>query len=450
MGVTFRFMHAADLHVDSPFRGLTDAPAHVREALQMSTFQAVRNLVDTALSEAVDFVVIAGDLYDSADRSLRAQLYLQREWQRLHANGVQLFVIHGNHDPLSGQRAKLEWPESVYFFGTEKVEKAAAYTKSGELAAYVHGISYGTRSVTDNLAAKYYADNGSGVYQIAMLHGNVDGQQGHDPYAPCSLSELAGSAFHYWALGHIHQREVLHTFPHVVYSGNTQGRHSKETGAKGAYIVDVSASFDTELKFVPLDTVRWENAVIEIDGIESEQALLGVLEQAIASVAAGCERRSCMLRLSLQGRGPLHHQLSEASFMQELLHGIRVRISDLHESLDDAAEPWCWVYQIDALSGAEIDYVMLAREDSFTGELIRSSLIIEADEAALGELANEALQSLYANTRLRKLALQMQGERSRQWLVGARELAAGLLIEDSPLRMTDKQAESGLEGGDKA
>ncbi|AZN42187.1 metallophosphoesterase family protein [Paenibacillus albus] len=450
MGVSFRFMHAADLHVDSPFRGLTDAPAYVREALQMSTFQAVRNLVDTALSEAVDFIVIAGDLYDSADRSLRAQLYLQREWQRLHANGVQLFVIHGNHDPLSGQRAKLEWPESVHFFGTDKVDKAAAYTRSGELAAYVHGISYGTRSVMDNLASKYHADHESGVYQIAMLHGNVDGQQGHDPYAPCSLAELAGSGFHYWALGHIHQREVLHAFPHVVYSGNTQGRHSKETGAKGAYIVDVSASYDTELKFMPLDTVRWENAVIEIDGIESEQALLGLLEQVIASVAASCERRHCMLRLILQGRGPLHHLLSEASFLQELLHGIRVRISDLHESHDEAAEPWCWVYQIEAASGAELDYEVLAREDSFTGELIRSSLIVEADEAALGELASEALQSLYANARLRKLVRQMQGERSLQWLASARELAAGLLIEDSHLRKADKQAESGLEGGDKA
>ncbi|REE84415.1 DNA repair exonuclease SbcCD nuclease subunit [Paenibacillus taihuensis] len=442
-------MHAADLHVDSPFRGLTDAPAEVREALQSSTFQAVRNLVDTALSEEVDFVVIAGDLYDSADRSLRAQLYLQREWKRLHAKGVQLFVIHGNHDPLSGQRAKLEWPKSVHFYGSEKVEKEAAYTKSGELAAYVHGISYGTRSVTENLAARYEADGGSGVYQIAMLHGNVDGQEGHDPYSPCSLSELAGSGFHYWALGHIHGRAVLHTYPHVVYSGNTQGRHSKETGAKGCYIVDVSASYETELKFVPLDAVRWENIVVQIAGIESEQVLLMTLEKAALEAASGCERRSSMLRLSLEGRGPLHHRLSDATFVQELLMGIRERIAEINEWQGNASEPWCWIYRIETASGAELDLELLGREDSFTGELIRSSMSIENDDDALEELVSEALQPLYANARLRKLVRSRQDERSRQWLAGARELAAGLLLEDAAVKDGDKTADSLGKAGAK-
>lgn len=448
MGVPFRFMHAADLHVDSPFRGLTDAPAHVREALQSSTFRAVRNLVDTALSEEVDFIVIAGDLYDSADRSLRAQLYLQREWQRLHAKGVQLFVIHGNHDPLSGQRAKLEWPKSVYFYGAEKVEKAAAYTKRGEIAAYVHGISYGTRSVTENLAARYEADGESGVYQIALLHGNVDGQEGHDPYSPCSLAELAGSGFNYWALGHIHGRSVLHTYPHVVYSGNTQGRHSKEVGAKGCYIVDVSASYETELKFVPLDAVRWENVVVRIDGIESEQALLTALEKAVLDAAADCGRRTCMLKLSLEGRGLLHSRLSDASFMQELLASIRERIAELKDWQEDTVDPWCWIYRIEAASGAELDLEKLAREDSFTGELIRSSMALERDDDALAELVREALQPMHANARLRKLVRHLQDERSRQWLLGARELAAGMLLEDTFLKAGGKTEESGQEGGE--
>ena len=266
MSDSFRFIHAADLHVDSPFRGLTEVPSHMREALQGATFQAVSNLVDTAIAEKVDFVVIAGDLFDSADRSLRAQLALQREWQRLHANGMQLFVIHGNHDPLSGQQAALRWPDSVHFFGAAGVEQVPAYTRSGEIAAYITGVSYRSSSVTANLAASYVARQ-DGSYGIALLHGNVDGQAGHDPYAPCKLDELVGAGFHYWALGHIHQRTVLHEYPHVVYSGNTQGRHAKETGAKGCYVVDVSASYETSLRFVPLDVIRWASLQTAIDSL---------------------------------------------------------------------------------------------------------------------------------------------------------------------------------------
>ncbi|WP_308634618.1 metallophosphoesterase family protein [Paenibacillus silvisoli] len=447
MGVSFRFIHAADLHVDSPFRGLPEAPPHVREALGFSTFQAVRRLVETAIREQVDFVVIAGDLYDTADRSLRAQLTLQREWQQLHAHGVRLFVIHGNHDPLSGGKADLAWPETVRFFGADKVSSMPAYTRAGELAAYVHGISYGTRVVTTNLASSYKPVDGAGVYQIALLHGNVDGNAGHDPYAPCSLQELASAGFHYWALGHIHQRAVLHTYPHVVYAGNTQGRHVKETGPKGCYIVDVSPSLETKLQFVALDSVRFETLRVSIEGLRTEQSLMDELERAALEAAAKCEGRPFVARVRLEGRGSLHELLAvNPVAAADLLGGLRERMAQW----DGQSAPWCWISGLEAETGAELDMAALADEDSFIGELLRGSYAAEGEARELQSLMDEALQPLSAHARLRKLVRSLQEEHAQLWLEQARELAAGYLTEDTAVRSEEIVRVDERQGGETA
>ncbi|QHW34267.1 DNA repair exonuclease [Paenibacillus rhizovicinus] len=446
MGVSFRFIHAADLHVDSPFRGLTEVPSHVREALQASTFDAVRKLVDAAIGEEVDFVVIAGDLYDSADRSLRAQLALQKEWQRLHAHGVRLFVIHGNHDPLSGQQAALRWPDSIHFFGAERPEQMPAYTKQGELAAYITGISYGSRSVTANLAAGYIARQ-DGTYGIALLHGNVDGDAGHDPYAPCRLDELVGAGFQYWALGHIHQRAVLHEYPHVVYAGNTQGRHAKETGAKGCYVVDVSAAHETVLRFVPLDTVRWLHVRTAIDGIVSEQELLDAMEDAAARAASECGGRSLMVRFSLVGRGPLHASLGDSERLQELLAGLRERLAEpgwMSSAGSGFDAGWCWISEIAASTGSELDVAALSEEDSFVGELIRGSFAAGGDTASLLSLTEEALLPLLGSPKLRKRVRAAMEQRADDWLVKARELSAGLLAAEPDT----STVEAPIQGGE--
>ncbi|MFC4809100.1 metallophosphoesterase family protein [Paenibacillus sp. GCM10023250] len=445
MGAPFRFIHAADLHVDSPFRGLTDAPPAVREALRESTFRAARRLADAAIEEAADFVVIAGDLYDAADRSLHAQLALQKEWQRLHAHGVQLFIIHGNHDPLSGRQAKLRWPASVRFFGAERAERFPAYTKRGELAAYVTGVSYASRSVTVNLAAGYEARR-DGTYEIALLHGNVDGDADHDPYAPCRLDELTGAGFHYWALGHIHQRAVLHAYPHVVYPGNAQGRHARETGAKGCYVVDVAANHETTLRFLALDTVRWANLDTPINGLASEQALLDAMERSVLEAAAASEGRSLMARLKLTGRGPLHGQLEDAERLAELLAGLRDRLSesDYGTRAAEAGESaWCWVAALESAAGAAADPAALAEEDSFAGELIRASLRIERGEESLEDLAEEALQPLIGHPKLRRAVREAMARRGPDWLVRARELAAGLLAGETEAQVLDRPAQGG-------
>jgi exonuclease SbcD len=424
MSVPFRFIHAADLHLDSPFRGLAKAPGHVREALADSTFAALRQLTVAAIREQVDFIVLAGDLFDEADRSLRAQLMLVREWEKLADHSIGVFIIHGNHDPLSGARAALKLPSNVYVFGAEQMEYKPAYRRSGELAAFIYGRSYGTRVMTENIAASYSIQPDA-PFHIALLHGNVDGDGSHDPYAPCTLGELiGGKGFDYWALGHIHHRSVLHTYPHVVYSGNTQGRNPREIGAKGCYIVDVSASRAIELKFLPLDQVRWHEHSYSIAEISSEQELLQQLDGVIDQVLGEADGRSVMLRLILTDRGPLHQKLSDPAVVSTLLEQLQEG-RQIH-----ASEAWVLVHGLEVNTGAVLNLQELAVEDSFAGELYRLSARLAEDETLWRDFAKEAVGQVTSHAKLGRLMQGKWDELPRRWLAQAQELTVGAIRGD--------------------
>lgn len=424
MAVPFRFIHAADLHLDSPFRGLAKAPEQVRESLIDSTFAALRHLTEMAIREQVDFIVLSGDLFDESDRSLRAQLMLVREWEKLEKHGISVFVIHGNHDPLNGIRAEIELPKTVHVFGADQMEYRPAYRKSGELAAFVYGRSYGTRIVTENVAASYQIQP-EAPYHIALLHGNVDSDGTHDPYAPCTLDELiGGKGFDYWALGHIHHRRVLHEYPHVVYAGNTQGRNPRETGAKGCYVVDVTATRSIELSFIPLDEVRWLDYSLSIEAAGSEQELLQQLETLIEQLVAEADGRSVMLRLVLTGRGPLHNQLSEPNIVRALLE-------QLQESRPFVSgESWAFVYTLEVDTRIELNLEELAMEDSFAGELYRLSEQLSGDDLAWREFAKESISPLSNNVKLGRLLRDKWDELPERWLEQARELTLGLIATE--------------------
>jgi len=395
----FRFIHAADLHLGSPFKGLAGAPEAVRRGLAEAEFGALRRLTDTALREEADFVVIAGDLFDSADRSLRAQAALHRSWSRLAAAGAQVFAIHGNHDPLGLERARFELPEGVHIFGAGgNAEYRPAYRRDGKPAAFVYGISYDRRAVTDNLVPGYRPAPGAD-FHIALLHANVDGDPDHDAYAPCRLSDLLGAGFQYWALGHIHGRRVLHEYPHVVYPGNLQGRHAGETGAKGCYIVDVDASGGLRLTFMPLDEVRWLACRVSIEGIADEERLLERMEESVYGAAASADGRSVMLEMVIGGRGPLHRRL-ESRNVDELLAALRERLG---EPAAGDGSGWVWVHRLTVRTAPDLDLDRLAGEDSFAGEALRLARRLAADPDGREALLKEALEPMTRNARLRRL-----------------------------------------------
>ncbi|RJE90852.1 DNA repair exonuclease [Paenibacillus sp. 1011MAR3C5] len=426
MSVSFRFIHAADLHLDSPFKGLSKAPEAVRKGLAESTFAALKKLTDLAIAEEVDFIVIAGDLFDEADRSLRAQLALLHEWRRLAAEGIAVYAIHGNHDHLGGKRAQMELPPNVHIFGAARPSGLPAYRRTGELAAYVYGMSYGERAETRNLAATYRTAP-EAPYHIALLHGNVGSIASHDPYAPCTLEQLIGSGFDYWALGHIHKRELLHEYPHIAYAGNLQGRNPKETGAKGCYVVDVSEARKVDMRFIPLDQVRWLEEEVSIEGITTEQELLRVLERRVAQ----CEERqdggegcSLMLRLRLTGSGVLHRTVSQPASLAAWLDQLQASWPN------ESGGRWIYVYGLSSSTNTPIDWQVLQEEDSFAGELFRLSTRLQQNEEQWRELAGLAVAEMADHPKLNRIGREKWDALQKEWLQQAKELTLGLMAGD--------------------
>ena len=257
------FIHAADLHLDSPMAGLNHLPGHILTRLRESTFISLRNIVDAAISNEVDFIIFAGDLYDGEDRSLKAQSRFRAEMDRLSANGIQVYAIHGNHDHLGGAWVKMRMPENVHIFNSQ-TESVRRETKSGAVAN-LYGFSYPTRHVAERKIHTYEKAHG-GDYHIGILHGS-DGSSGeHGNYCPFTVGELIEKQFDYWALGHIHKRAVLAEHPPVVYPGNIQGRNRKETGEKGCYLVTLDGAW-ADLEFIETNDVVWQDAEINVRGI---------------------------------------------------------------------------------------------------------------------------------------------------------------------------------------
>src|SRR5687768_3130533 len=245
---SFRFVHASDLHLDSPFRGLGDASASLRDRLQKATLGALERIVTHTIDSKSDFLVIAGDLYDSKDRSLRALVSFRKQMERLAERNIPAYIVHGNHDPLNGWGSGFKLPPNVTTFSGRT--ESEPFIRRGREVARITGVSYTRERVTDNLANSFKPTEGS-PYSVAVLHANVGAQKGHADYAPATVDELTAAGFDYWALGHVHTRAVLAAEPAmVVYSGNPQGRNPRETGPRGCYQVDVDSHARAHLQFV--------------------------------------------------------------------------------------------------------------------------------------------------------------------------------------------------------
>ncbi|MDF2668579.1 MAG: repair exonuclease [Paenibacillus sp.] len=422
----FRFLHAADLHLDSPFKGLSSLPETIRETIRESTFTALWNLIDLAIVEQVDFVVFAGDIYDGADRSLRAQLRFQRAVERLAERGIASYVVHGNHDPDDGRKARLVWPDKVRFFSSKEVEWAAVENRQGQMTAQVHGISFASSAVKDNLAALYKV-NRQDVFNIGLLHGNIDGDEAHDNYAPCTLRQLIGSGFQYWALGHIHSRRVLSEAPWVVYPGNIQGRSVREVGPRGCYIVDVSENGQARLQFHAIDQVRWFVQKVSIEGLTTEQQLRDELAHALEGCGEQAEGRSAVVRLVVEGKGQLHRVLQSGNALQEL--GFEFR-EEQQRRLGGEPLNWVWLESIQLRTGLKLDRQQLLLQDGFLSDLLASTSALMENESELRAYCIQALEALLSHAKAGKLLAELLEDEKGDWLRAAEELALGLIAEE--------------------
>jgi DNA repair exonuclease SbcCD nuclease subunit len=268
----------------------------------------------------------------------------------------------------------------------------------------------------------------SSLYKIAMLHTNVDGRADHDNYAPCGKSDLIAAGMNYWALGHIHTRQILHTDPYIVYPGNIQGRSVKETGERGCYIVDVDEFGGTQLHFYELDSIRWYQQVISIEGMEEIQQLITALDSQTVQIRLSSQGRASVVRWIITGRSPLHKQLYDGTVLRDLLMDLRESEVDL---LSDADYPFVWSETIQQQTGAQIDLDKLSREDSFIGELVRQAKELSLDSELGKMFAGQALEPLSGFTRLTE-GLDLDNEqKQRIRLQRALETAIDLLQGDA-------------------
>ncbi len=320
-----RFAHLADLHLDTPFRGVGLADPALQAALADASLQAWDRAVDTCLEERPDFVVIAGDVYDQEAAGIRAQLRFLRGLQRLSAAAVPAFVVHGNHDPQGGRWPAIRaWPPGVTVFGHDGVTSVPVL-RDGETVALVHGMSYPVRHVTENLALRFRrrSDVPPAVYQVGLLHASVGAQPEHDVYAPCSLEDLRRTGLDYWALGHVHTRQTLAAEgPAAVYPGNLQARHPGEQGPRGFYLVEAGVGRPPTLDFRPCDLWRFATLTLDLGEtpLGSADELVGHLLQ---SAQARRADRGLIARAEVGGATPLHADLTRPAAREDLLRDLR-------------------------------------------------------------------------------------------------------------------------------
>jgi len=299
-GLGFKFIHAADIHLDSPLRGLSayeNAPA---ERLRNASREAFRELVTKAIDEQVTFMVIAGDLYDGDWRDYRTGIFFVSQMGRLAKAGIRVYLLHGNHDAESEMTKKLTLPDNVTIFSS----RSAQVHKLDGYKVALHGQSFATRAVTDNLASNYKAKV-DGHYNIGVLHTALEGYVAHPNYAPCTVAELHSKSYDYWALGHVHEFQQWKDQSTIVFPGNLQGRHVRETGRKGAVCVTVDDSGHSAVDRLYIDVLRWE--VLKVDVSDC-----GNLDDVARNVSRGLtvlletDNVARAVRVVLEGKSQLH------------------------------------------------------------------------------------------------------------------------------------------------
>lgn len=300
-----KFIHAADIHLDSPLRGLARRAGERADALLGATREAFIRLIDTAIAEEIAFLLIAGDVYDGDWKDFSTGVFFARQLKRLSDRGIRTAIIKGNHDAANLMTRALTLPPLVHVFSAERAETL----RWDELGVALHGRSFPERAMPQNLAQDYPAPV-AGLLNIGLLHTSLTGREGHDTYAPCTPEQLAAHGYDYWALGHVHAREVVSQDPWIVFSGNLQGRHANEEGEKGATLVEVQAGRVARVQPLALDVLRWHRAHADLTGAEDWDAVAAAIAAAVAPHAASAGERLLALRLRLAGETPLHAALA--------------------------------------------------------------------------------------------------------------------------------------------
>jgi DNA repair protein SbcD/Mre11 len=364
----FRFLHAADIHLDSPLHGLARYEGVPLEEVRGATRSAFDRMIQYAIEEAVDFVVIAGDLFDGDWKDMGTGLYFARAMGRLADAGVPAFILNGNHDAASVLTRSLPWPQTVKVFPS----KAPGSFHLERLGVVLHGQSFPTQHVYEDLAGAYPPPEPN-AFNIGVLHTALGGAEGHAPYAPTSVEGLQAKGYQYWALGHVHDFARVGDEPPVVFPGNLQGRNIRETGPKGAALVEVRDRAIGDIRFVPFDVARWARARVDCTGLDTIEAVHGAIRSELSLAHGLADGRPLIVRVQLAGASPLAGQLlDQAGELRDEVRALAAAIGpDLWlEKLSIGVEPPAHPPRPD--EGAPDDLLDLLAEAAASPELAES------------------------------------------------------------------------------
>jgi exonuclease SbcD len=356
---SFRFLHAADLHIDSPLRGLETDPDAPADRIRTATRAAFTNLVDLALAESVPFVLIAGDLFDGEWQDWRTGQFFAQEAARLTRAGIRVFCIRGNHDAASVVTQRLERPG-----GAEMLPNDAPHSiRLAELNVVIHGMGFSSRSVPENVVPRYPPPL-PGHLNIGMLHTSATDSGTHETYAPCTVEQLIAHGYDYWALGHVHARQEAARRPWIVFPGNTQGRHIRETGPKGATLVTAADGHIVDAVHRDLDVVRWARLPVDLTGAVTEDDALAAVRAQLESALDAAGDRLLAVRIVLDGATAAHPALvRDLGATRDKLHA---------EAASCAGAGTIWLESVDVRTRPALDIAALHARSDAVGLLVRA------------------------------------------------------------------------------
>ena len=373
----FRFVHAADLHLDSPMRGLQRYEGAPVAELRGATRRATEKLVQLCLDEQVAFLLIAGDLFDGDWKDYGTGLFFIKQMKRLKDGGIRVFIVRGNHDAQSKMSHNLRLPDNVHLFDTS----AAQTVLIEDLGLAIHGQSYAKRDTKNDLSAGYPAAV-FGALNIGVLHTSLDGREGHANYAPCTKDGLSSKGYDYWALGHVHKREVVSQAPWIVFPGNLQGRHAREVGPKGASLVTVVDQTISKVEHRILDVVRWVHLTVDVSGQIDNEAVLDCVETALDDELQKHDGLLVAARVTITGRTEAHGGLLRT--MTHFKEEVRARAIVLG---DDCL----WIEKVELCTTADFCVASLRDGEGPYAELLRATTALAASDQAVSALAASLL-----------------------------------------------------------
>ncbi|MBV1880884.1 MAG: DNA repair exonuclease [Pseudomonadales bacterium] len=370
-----KFIHAADVHLDSPLKGLERYEGAPVEEIRSATRRAFDNLVELAVEEGVAFVLLAGDLYDGDWKDYNTGLYFVDRMRQLEVANILVFIVAGNHDAASQITKQLRLPDNVTLFATNKPQTVVLE----ELGVAIHGQGFAKRAVTEDMSLAY-PQGDPHLFNIGLLHTCLDGKPGHEPYAPCSVDGLRTKGYKYWALGHVHTREIVSEEPWIVFPGNIQGRHIREIGPKGCTLVTVENGEVEVLEHRDLDVLRWARCTVDVSSSDTVDEIYALVRDALEQALDEADSLPVAARLVLQGSSLAHDELHTESvhWVQEY-RALATGLGGAGMWLEKVSLETTPIFAVDDL---------LERDDALAG-LLQVIQALEVDSAGVERLAEE-------------------------------------------------------------